>query len=47
LLKDRATAKEAGNGPMSTGASAPGKELENAVAFGGEGNNITAVIRRE
>jgi hypothetical protein len=32
---------------MRTGAPAPGKEIENAVAFGGKGNNIAAVIRRE
>ncbi len=47
LLKDRATAKEAGNGPMRTGAPGPGKEIKNAVAFGGQRNSILAVIRRE
>ena len=32
---------------MRTGAPGPGKEIENAVAFAGQGNNILAVIRRE
>jgi hypothetical protein len=47
LLEDRATVKEAGNGLMRTGTPGPGKAIKNAVAFGGEGNNILAVIRRE
>ncbi len=32
---------------MWTGAPGPKIEIENAVAFGGQGNNILAVIRRE